>query len=296
MRRPLYGIRDGHHGASSPRLRQEGRSSQRHSPSWHAREWSAKGETPLHGAASRGNAETVTALLEGGADPNVRARSGETPLDVAADNEAVTVLLEAPGADAAARDEAGGSIAAPTQAQVDCANWNTAAFFKAARESDVTRCLEAGADPNVRDRSGFAPLHIVASVGNAEAVAALANRGADLGARAGNGETPLHIAAAVENAGVVAALANQGAGLEARAGNGNGATPLHRAAALRNDKAVIALLEAGANPNGRDEAGQTALHFADTVEVVAALREAGADPNVQAGNGATPLNYVDTKP
>ena len=100
------------------------------------------GETPLHLAASRGNAETVTALLEGGADPNVRARSGETPLHLAADNEAVRALLEVAGADAVVRDEAGGNIAAPAQARVDCAKWNTAAFFKAASESDVIRCLE----------------------------------------------------------------------------------------------------------------------------------------------------------
>ena len=44
-------------------------------------------------------------------------------------------------------------VTALPSAQIDCANWDTAAFFKAARASDVTRCLEAGADPeNVRGR------------------------------------------------------------------------------------------------------------------------------------------------
>ena len=187
-------------------------------------------------------------------------------------------------------------VTALPSAQIDCANWDTAAFFKAARASDVTRCLEAGADPNVRDRSFFTPLHIVASVGNAEAVAALLEAGADLEARAGNGETPLHVAAAVGNAGAVAALANQGADLEAR--GRDGLTPLHRAAALGNAEAVTTLLEAGADPNARDEYSQTPLNFAATVgnaEAVAALLEAGADPNLRAVNGTTPLDYVDNE-
>ena len=252
--------------------------------------------TPLHFAAALGSPEAVAALLEAGADPVAQDEGGDTPLDVAADNEAVTALLEAAGVDAAVRREAGGRIAAPAQAQVDCANWNTAAFFKTARESDVTRCLEAGANPNVGDRSGFAPLHIVASVGNVGAVAALVNRGADLGAWAGNGETPLHIAAAVENPGVVAALANQGANLEAR--DATGLTALHRAAARRSDRGVRALLKAGADPDARNEYRQTALHFAATIGssgAVRALLEAGADPDARDITGETPLNNADNE-
>ena len=124
----------------------------------------------------------------------------------------------------------------------------------------------------------------------------LLEAGADLEARAGNGETPLHVAAAVGNAGAVAALANQGADLEAL--GRDGLTPLHRAAALGNAEAVTTLLEAGADPNARDEYSQTPLNFAATVgnaEAVAALLEAGADPNLRAVNGTTPLDYVDNE-
>ena len=253
--------------------------------------------TSLHFAAALGNAEAVAVLLEAGADPTARDDDGRTPLDVASDNEAVRVLLVT-GTDLAPKEKSRTIIAAPDPAQVDCANWNTAAFFKAARESDVTRCLERGADPNVRERSyhSYTPLHFVATVGNAGAVVALANRGANLEARAGTGETPLHIAAAVENTVAVEALAKQGADVEAR--GRDGFTPLHRATVHGNEKAVKALLKVGADPNGRDQAGQTPLHFAANLgnaEVVAALIVAGADPNLRDESGTTPLDYVDNE-
>ena len=78
-------------------------------------------------------------------------------------------------------------IATPVQnAQVDCADWGTLAFFKAAEISDVTRCLQAGANPNV--------LPFAALVGAAGAVRVLLGAGANLEARTG-GLTPLHLAA-----------------------------------------------------------------------------------------------------
>ena len=235
------------------------------------------GLTPLHFAANSihpNTPEVVTELLNSRADPRARNEEGKSAWDLVQHNNTLKKTgayrrLEA-GAEgtspirpptAQPRVQLGGAPEpTPTHAHVDCANWNTGAFFAAASESDVTRCLTAGADPNVRDRGGFTPLHLAAFVGNAGAVAALVNRGADVEGR-----------------------------------STDGLTPLHRAVALRNSKAVIALLEAGADPNGRDEAGQTPLHFADTVEVVAALLEAGANPNLRAVNGTTPLDYVDNK-
>ena len=67
----------------------------------------------------------------------------------------------------------------PSPAQVDCANWNTAAFFKSAEASDVTLCLQAGADLEVRDVSGSTPLRLATEAGNLEAVTTLSNAGAD---------------------------------------------------------------------------------------------------------------------
>ena len=66
--------------------------------------------TPLHYAASVGNPEVVTVLLEAGADLEACAEDGLTPLHAASvgNPKAVTVLLEA-GADPNAQTEDGRS-------------------------------------------------------------------------------------------------------------------------------------------------------------------------------------------
>ena len=46
------------------------------------------------------------------------------------------------------------ALAVPVHAQVDCADWNTADYFKVAEVSDVTRCLQAGVDLKALDNDG----------------------------------------------------------------------------------------------------------------------------------------------
>ena len=76
------------------------------------------------------------------------------------------------------------ALAVSVQAQVDCADWNTAAFFKAAEVSDVTRCLQADGNLKARDGlSGFTPLHFAARSETGKAVTALLEAGANLKAR-----------------------------------------------------------------------------------------------------------------
>ena len=43
------------------------------------------------------------------------------------------------------------ALAVPVHAQVDCADWNTRDFFEAAEVPDMTRCLQSGADLEVRN-------------------------------------------------------------------------------------------------------------------------------------------------
>ena len=177
------------------------------------------------------------------------------------------------------------ALAVPVQAQVDCANWNTRDFFKAAEVSDVIRCLEAGADPNERADRGWTPLHFA---GSAEAVTALLEAGADPMARSLHGGTPLHWATTNE---AVTALLQAGANLEAR--NENGLTPLHWAT---TSEAVTALLQAGANLEARDEYNGTPLHRASELSknpaVIKVMLDAGADTAARNAAGKTPWDLV----
>ena len=158
------------------------------------------------------------------------------------------------------------ALAVPVQAQVDCANWNTRDFFKAAEVSDVIRCLEAGADPNERTDGGWTPLYFA---GSAEAVTALLEAGADPMARSLHGGTPLHWATTSE---AVTALLQAGANLEAR--DEYRGTPLHRAAELsKNPEVIKVMLDAGADTAALNAAGKTPW---DLVQVNDALKGSDA--------------------
>ena len=98
---------------------------------------------------------------------------------------------------------------------IDCAGWNTDAFFRAAEVSDVIRCLQAGADANARVSFDRTPLHMAAeSNANPSVIVALLDAGADPNARTENGWAPLHEAAwNTLNPAVIATLVDAGADL-----------------------------------------------------------------------------------
>ena len=220
------------------------------------------------------------------------------------------------------------ALTAPAHAQADCADWNTGAFFEAAEISDVTRCLQAGADLNARTDNRWTALHFAADMHkNPAVIEALLNAGADLSARDANGRTPLHFAAGMDkNTAVIEALLNAGADLNARTGNGS--TALHFAAGMNvnladsninlsdiimlfsedrsllladsnNNRAVIeALLNGGAEPNAQTQSGWTPLHVAAGMNknpaVIEALLNASAEPNERDADGWTPLRHAVT--
>jgi ankyrin repeat protein len=71
----------------------------------------------------------------------------------------------------------------------------------------VVALLDAGADPNARQRGGFRPLHSAAANGDAALVQLLLARGADKSAAADDGRTPLQSARERGHAQVEALLA-----------------------------------------------------------------------------------------
>ena len=159
-------------------------------PFWRRREGDPNardqnGMTPLHRAASAGNAHNVRRYIQDGADVNARDVSGRTPLHWAADSlsgpEAVNQLLKA-GADPNARDREGWT---PLQQAV-------------ASDSDesVKHLLEAKASPAVADSAGRTPLHYAAANCSPENTERLLKAGADPNARDHAGRTPLDVATA----------------------------------------------------------------------------------------------------
>ncbi len=164
--------------------------------------------------------------------------------------------------------------------------------------------VEAGADVNAREPSGWTPLHVAAAAAgwpggrSIPMVRLLLQAGADVSARTYMGEeAPLHMAVKSRQAWyrpagpvhVVAALLEAGADVDARTSDGR--TPLELALMADQAAAAVKLLEAGADPAVRDRAGNptdpaacgnwgTATFFAVAgVDAVAGCLEAGADPN-----------------
>ena len=135
------------------------------------------------------------------------------------------------------------ALAAPAYAQIDCTDWNTKSFFEVAEVSDVTRCLQAGADLKARAEDGRTPLHLAANSGDGEALTALLEAGADAEARDLRGQTPLHSAANGGHAETVTALLEAVVEMEAR--DIDGMSPLHRAARNGRVAAVTTLTRGG---------------------------------------------------
>ncbi len=159
-------------------------------------------EAVLIHAARTGQADSVRAFLEAGANPNVRAADGWTALGVAAREghaNVVRLLLEA---GAAVDDTLSGRATALMAA---------AGFGR----TEVIRTLvEHGADVNwVASRLGT-PLMIAIMSGQHEAIATLAELGADLNRRGPDDVTPLEWAISGGDPDIVATLVRYGADVQ----------------------------------------------------------------------------------
>jgi ankyrin repeat protein len=125
------------------------------------------GRTPLSMAAEMNEITFTTLLLQYGAQPNLASNCGQTPLHYAASAKApdcIPLLLNA-------------------RAEVDYeTDWNqtplhlAAAYTKDKRHANIL--LDAGANPNKRDRDGISPLGWTAISNNPKVAACLLERGA----------------------------------------------------------------------------------------------------------------------
>ncbi|KAI9824726.1 MAG: hypothetical protein M1832_001552 [Thelocarpon impressellum] len=141
-----------------------------------------RNETPLHMACYGNVPGCVAALLEAGANLNIRNKQGELPLHLASYHghaECVRLVL------------------ANTRAQADEKNaWGETGLHLASSNGHaqtVERLLER-ADPNAADNEGNTPLHRAAFKGHANVIEQLLSHKADPTIRSDFGQSPLDIA------------------------------------------------------------------------------------------------------
>lgn len=106
-----------------------------------------------------------------------------------------------------------------------------ASFFTAAKKGDVKELkkLLKEINPNIRNKEGETPLHIVAGRSHLEAVKLLLDHGADPNAQTIHGKTSLHEAARWGRVDVVRLLLERGADFKSR--DAEGRTPVDVASA-----------------------------------------------------------------
>ena len=231
---------------------------------------------PLHAsdarlidAAAGQDAAAVRALVDEGADVNVRRADGATALLWAAhwdDLEMVELLLRA-GADPNAADDHG-----------------VTPLMRAGENASprvVRALLDAGADPDATQTSGLTPLMVAARTGDREVVRALLAHGADVNAvTRETGVTALMWAVSAPHPDIVHVLLETGADVEAS--SAKGFTPLLFAVLNGDIELARALLAAGADVNGTGSDDTHPLPLAIVsrqADMAYFLLEQGADPN-----------------
>lgn len=172
---------------------------------------------------------------------------------------------------------------------------DTALSASAERGHDkvVTLLLQAGADPNSRNKSSWRPLHFAARNGHAGTVRILLASGANPNASQEEGGTPLHAAAQGDSLEVARILIEHGANINAVFREHF--TPIHVAVDCDSLKVAQLLIDSGVNINEKVSPGTTLLHSAvanGKEEAVEFLLKNGADAYMVGVNGLTPASIA----
>ncbi len=234
--------------------------------------------TPLTKAVEMGNLEIVKALINAGADLDLKGSMGNAPLIIAV-KEGKTEIAKA-------------LIAAKADVNKSNSDGFTPLMIAAVGGNTeiVQALLEKGASVNTEDWHHNTPLMLAAAGGNAEIVQALLAAKADVNKSNSNGFTPLMLAAEGGYTEIVQALLEKKAELDAK--NNSGETPLMLAVKRGYTEIVQALLEKEVDLDAKNAFGSTPLIIAvegGKTEIVQALLDAKASVDTEGWNRNTPL-------
>jgi ankyrin repeat protein len=281
----------------------------------------ATGTSALALSVGAGSIVLARELLTRGLDPNARDHLGRTPLFACLPlpkDAAIEMIKRLIGAGAnpdvtAANGETpmGLALARPEPALQQWLNWHAWKLpLRALRNQDllpaaacgdvsaVSKLLGLGFAIDVADAQGATPLLRAAGSGHADVVAFLLDNGADAQKTAASGGTALSAAVIARSTPVIAALVSHGVPIDQRLKGGG--TALMIASALGYPEIVAVLLNAGAQVNASDDSHTRALHAAAhfafqgrdaerAQRTLEALLDRNADVDARNSEGQTPL-------
>ena len=245
------------------------------------------GSTALHYACQL-NINLIKPLLEAGADPTVENDDGETLLHTngETDEELLPLLLGTGTVDINRSRSRDGMT--PLMCRLD-----------GMRTKSVIPFLGYKPDVNATDAEGNGVLHIASQNTFVEGsvIDALLSAGADPNLKNKHGDTPLHVMRRRANIEHIYRLFDAGADLESR--NNAGQTVIFKqltsfeTGKTGRPSIFEALINKGARTDTRDYKGRTLWHHGcDWIKLLDYLKSLGLDPNVTDNKGNTPLHEL----
>ena len=255
------------------------------------------GDTVLHLAAAKNDADLVGFLISKGADTSLKNYNSEIPLHVAIKHDSFDAArnLAAGGSDIFTKDGSGTTALELALARSDIyydimittrsgdlrdtdGESIVHYFVKTENEKAIACCIKKNIPVGVKDKNGVTPLMLAlnnsSSIKSVRIAAELLKAGAEtvpgdysyfeeavlsrnLSLRFDDGQTALHIAAISGQDGIAEYLITNGASVSAQ--DTAGSTPLHQAVRYGNVNIADMLIKKGADVNAADTLGKTPL-------------------------------------
>jgi len=234
------------------------------------------GHTVMHIAAALGTPRIIASLAAHGVDANIKNDFAMPPICVAASRSNVAAIeaLVKHGADVNFKLEPGGS-------PLHCA-------FDDGSLKSAQKLIELGADIEAQDSNKITPFLVACKSGNCKAIRYLMSLGVDVEHKNVNGCGAIFFAVGSDNPEAIKLLIDKGLVIE-----DEGAL-MATAAQCNCKKSMEYLIDQGVSVDVKDR-GLTPLHHAShycNIEIARFLIDHKADPNVRDNNGNTPLHFA----